>query len=406
MMDYQKFIFAQALNVQEPFYIKDIEFEKEIGELHIYIDFTEGSKFRCCVCNVDGMPVYDTHQKTWRHLDFFQYKAFLHVRTPRTICPEHNIHLIDVPWAGGTGFTLLMEVMILELAKHMPVQEIASKMKETDNKIWRVIQRHVNNARVLENYESVDTIGVDETSFAKGHKYISVFVDMNKSKVIYVTEGKDSSTVQDFADEFKRQSGKPCKVENFSCDMSPAFKKGIQENFGNANITFDKFHVVKLVNEAVDNTRRDEQKENPLLKNSRFLWLKNKKNLNSKQEEKLETLSNTNLKTARAYRIKLALQDIYNSGIDKIEAMRALQKWLSWACRSRLTHIKKVATTIKNNWNGIINYFDSRITNGLLEGINSLIQTAKARARGFRNTENFKSIIYLIAGKLTFNFNL
>lgn len=404
-MDYQKSLFAQALNIQKPFYIKEINFEKEAGELHIYIDFAEGSRFKCCVCNADGMPVHDTEQKTWRHLDFFQYKAYLHVRTPRTICPEHKVHLIDVPWAGGTGFTLLMEAMILELAKHMSVYQVAVQIKETDKKVWRVIQRHVNNARALENYENVTTVGVDETSFKKGHKYISVFVDMDKSKIIYVTEGKDSNTVKEFAKELEQQSGNTSNIENFSCDMSPAFKKGIDENFENANITFDKFHVVKLVNEAVDKTRRDEQKENPLLFKTRYIWLKNKNNLNKEQDEKLETLSKINIKTARAYRIKIVLQDIYNSGMDKIEAMKALQKWLSWASRSRLEHVKSVALTIKKNWNGIINYFDTNITNGLLEGINSLIQSAKSRARGFKNVENFKSIIYLIGGKLTFNFN-
>lgn len=404
-MDYQKYIFAQALNIQKPFYIKDINFEKESGELHIYIDFEKGSRFKCCVCNVDGIPVHDTEQKTWRHLDFFQFKTYLHVRTPRTICPEHKVHLIDVSWAGGTGFTLLMEAMILELAKHMPVYQVAVQIKETDNKVWRVIQRHVNNARALENFENVTTVGVDETSFKKGHKYISVFVDMDKSKVIFVTEGKDSNTVKEFAKELEQQSGKTSNIENFSCDMSPAFKKGIDENFENANITFDKFHVVKLVNEAVDKTRRDEQKENPLLFKTRYIWLKNKNNLNKKEYKKLETLSKINIRTARAYRIKIVLQDIYNSGMDKIEAMKALQKWLSWSSRSRLEHIKLVALTIKKNWNGIINYFDSNITNGLLEGINSLIQSAKSRARGFKNVENFKSIIYLIGGKLTFNFN-
>lgn len=404
-MDYQHYLFAQALNIQEPLYIKKVDFNIDTGELHIFIDFKEGSKFKCAVCNLDGVSVHDTEEKTWRHLDFFQYKAYLHLRTPRTKCPEHNVHLINVPWAGGTGFTLLMEVMILELAKHMAISQIAVKINETDNKVWRVIRRHVNNARVLENYERVYTVGVDETSFKKGHKYISVFVDMDKSKIIFITEGKDANTVNEFSKEFEQLSGKNQNIENFSCDMSPAFKKGIEENFKNASITYDKFHVVKLLNTAVDATRRDEQIENPLLKNSRYVWLKNKNNLNRKQSETLETLSKINLKTARAYRIKIVLQDIYRSGMDKIDAMNALQKWLSWASRSRLPHIISVASTIKKNWNGIINYFDSKITNGLLEGINSLIQSAKSRARGFKNVENFKAIIYLIAGKLTFNFN-
>lgn len=402
-----EFLFAQALNIQEPLYIEKIDFKKDDGELHIYINFRKGSTFKCSVCNKDGMPVHDTEKKTWRHLDFFQYKAYIHFRRPRVTCPEHNTHIIKVPWGGtGSGFTLLMEAMIMELARHMPVSEIAKKIGEYDTKVWRVINRNINNARATENFTDVKSVGVDETASKKGHKYITIFVDMDKNKVLFATEGKDSSTLKRFNEDLVQHSGIPLNITEFSADMSRAFAKGIDEHFKSAFITFDKFHVVKIINEAVDKTRREEQKENAILKNSRYIWLKNPSNLSDKQSESLENLSKLNLKTARAYRIKLSLQEIYNECTNVEEAEERLNKWISWASRSRLKSMKEAAKTIKQHFTGILRYFHTRLTNGILEGINGIVQAARARARGFRNTKNFIAMVYLLGSKLTFNYEL
>lgn len=202
---------------------------------------------------------------------FFQHKAYIHLRTPRTKCPDDKVHLIDVPWGGvGSGFTLLIEALILELSKHMPINAVSKIVRETDTKIWRIIRKHEHNARAIEDYSHVTKVGVDETSSRKGHKYLSLFVDMDKAKVIYATEGKDSDTVKRFKEDLERYNGNARNVTNFSSDMSPAFIKGIEENFV-SSITFDKFHVMKLVNVAVDETRKEEQKTNSDLKNSRFV---------------------------------------------------------------------------------------------------------------------------------------
>jgi transposase len=394
--------FEKALKIEEPFFVKEVEF-REKRELHIHIDFKHGAKFKCPICG-KLMPVHDTKQKMWRHLDFFEYEAYLHCRTPRTKCDEHNVHLIDVAWgSSSTGFSLQAEMVIVTRAVHMPVSEIAKEMRENDTRLWRVIIRNVNNARAREDYSGVKEVGVDETSSKRGHNYISIFADMEKAKIIYATEGKDASTVSRFKNDLIEHAGVPQNVTNFSMDMSPAFISGVEEHFKTAFITFDKFHVIKILNKAVDETRREEQLDNPLLKNTRYIWLKNYKNLTSKQEKLFDSLSKKHLKTARAYRIKLVLQDIYNYSNDSIDASEKIEKWLSWVTRSRLPNMKKAGLTIKNNLQGVLNYFDSKLTNGLLEGLNSIIQSAKARARGFRNIDNFIAMVYLLAGKLKFN---
>jgi transposase len=181
--------------------------------------------------------------------------------------------------------------------------------------------------------------------------------------------------------------------------MSGAYIKGVGHNLTEAEITFDKFHAVKLVNDAVDQVRRAESRERPELKHSRFLWLKNEGRLTVAQSATLDALTRLNLKTARAYRIRLAFQEIYNQPSEGWGEL-ILDRWYSWAIRSRLEPIKKVARTIKRHRDGILRWFDSKIANGLIEGINSLVQAAKAKARGYRSLRNLIAITYLIAGKI------
>ncbi len=180
--------------------------------------------------------------------------------------------------------------------------------------------------------------------------------------------------------------------------MSPAFIAGTAESLPNAQITFDKFHVVKLINQAVDAVRRAEQKSHAELKKSRYLWLKNPRNLSQRQRTQLDNLSAANLKTGRAYRMRLAFQELYLQPAQSAEAF--LKKWYWWATHSRLPPMIEAARMVKRHWNGILRWFQSNIANGLVEGINSLVQAAKAKARGYRSTRNLKAIIYLIAGKL------
>jgi len=135
-----------------------------------------------------------------------------------------------------------------------------------------------------------------------------------------------------------------------------------------------------------------------------YIWLYNAEKLSISKTRKLASLRNSNKKTAKAYQLKLNLQDIYKSANNKVDAMIMLEKWYSWAVRCRLEPVKAFAKTMRNNWSGILNYFDSNMTNATLEGMNSIVQAARARARGYRNVNNFITIIYLLAGKLNINF--
>ena len=396
-------LFQLALGLRPPWQVVSCEFDLGKKRLDIEIDFPSGSVFSCPGCGREGCKAYDTERRTWRHLNFFQYEAYLTARVPRVKCGGCGIKTIEVPWSRpGSGFTLLFEALVMMLAKAMPVKSIADLLKEHDTRIWRVLSHHVDESRKEADFSTVTAVGVDETSSKRGHNYVSLFVDLETPRVLFATEGKDASTVERFKGDFERHQGDPSHIREICCDMSPAFIKGVEEQLPEAHLTFDKFHVLKVINEAVDKVRRQEQQDRPELKRTRYLWLKNPANLKKKQAEALESLQvkKLNLKTLRAYHIRMNFQEFWNQPLSTAEPF--LKKWYFWATHSRLEPIKEAAYTIKRHWNGILRWFTSKINNGILEGINSLIQAAKAKARGYRTVKNLITMIYIIGGKLEF----
>jgi len=398
-------IFEAALAMNSPWYIDTIKFDDEQKRLDIFINFERGSRFESKNPEYPGeFKAYDTKQKQWRHLNFFEHECYLHCRVPRIRPTENKIELISPPWEGRCpGLTLLFEALALELATHMPVLAVSEVIGETDDKIWRMLNKYADVARTHEDFSKVVNTGMDETSRAKGHDYISLFVDLDKRRTIFVTEGKDHSTVDRFANDLRQHNGNPDNIENVSCDMSPAFIRGVNENFANASITFDKFHILKLINEGVDNVRKQEAASEHVLKNTKYIFLKNEENLTQKQKSALEELEmpKLNLKTVRALHIRQNFQDIYAAEtFEDFEIL--LKKWYFWATHSRLEPIIKAAKTIKNHWDGVLGWFQSKINNGILEGLNSVVQAAKRKARGFKTIQNFKTIVYLITGDLKF----
>ena len=394
-------LLQMALGLAPPWQVSTAEFNPDEKRLDIRLDFPKGSTFSCSKCGLSGVKAHDTIEKTWRHLNFFQHEAYLTARVARIDCDKCGIHLVDVPWARpGSGCTLLFEAMIMVLAKAMPVKTIAEFVNEHDTRLWRILHHYVDEARKAADHSKVKHVGMDETSRRRGHNYVSLLVDLDETRVLFATDGKDASTVDRFKADLIAHGGDPDAIEEMCCDMSPAFISGVEKQFPEAHITFDKFHVLKILNEAVDLVRREETKDRMELKGSRCLWIKNPSNLKVSQAEQLEhlTIKTLNLKTSRAYHIKLNFQEFYQQPSQAAETF--LRKWYFWATHSRLEPMKKAAYTIKSHWDGVLRWFKSRINNGILEGINSLIQAAKARARGYRTERALTTMIYLIAGKL------
>lgn len=396
-------LFGAALGLREPWMVTRTDFDVAEGRLDVRLDFPRGARFACPVagCEQSACAVHDTEDKTWRHLDFFQHKAYLNARVPRVRCPDHGVRRVTVSWARpGSGFTLLFEALLIEFATAMPVAKVAVMTREHDTRIWRVLEHHVTVQRARLNFADVSKVGMDETSAARGQDYVTVFMDLVARFVLFATEGRDAATVEAFAEDLVAHGGDPATITNTSSDMSPAFISGIGEHLPNAEMTFDRYHVIAKLNEAIDEVRRAEQKDNPALKKTRYVWLKNRQNLTARQRETLAWLTRPSLRlaTARAHRWREDFQAFYDQGADDAEAY--LRRWCYGAKRSRLQPVKDFVNLVENHWDGIVSWHRSRISNGLLEGTNSLIQAAKARARGYRSKEKMITIIYLIAGKL------
>jgi len=394
-------LFALALGLESPWFIKDMNFDSDKKRLDIILDFNKGSKFSCPECGTQHCPIHDTKDRTWRHLDFFQHQAYLTARVPRVSCAACGVKQIDVPWARKkTGFTRLFEIMILQFAQFMAVEPLSIMVNVHMDSLWRILSHYVEQAHSQQDLSSMENIGIDEFSKKSGHQYITVFGDLDESRVVYLSDGRKTDTIHQFADFLKQRGIDTCQIRQACTDMWRAYLRGLKERFPATTLVFDRYHVMVMINHAVDLVRRNEYKEQKVLKNTRYLWLKNAPHLTQKQRRAIDSLSNLNLKTSRAYRIKEALRQLWSCQ-NREEAERYLKKWYFWATHSRLDPIIHFAKTVKEHGMGILNYFHSKITNGIIEGINSKIKTAMKRAYGFKSFRYLRTIVYLVAGKLS-----
>lgn len=298
----------------------------------------------------------------------------------------------------------------MTMLQQMPVSQVAKQVGEHDTRLWRLLSLYVEEALSQQDFSEVDAIGVDEYSH-KGHKYVTVFLahpqkDGSKAKVLFTVEGKGKQTVEHFLDEFKAKRGKPEKVMDVTSDMCHGYRNAMEEAFPQARTTVDRFHVTKMMGDAVDQIRRREmrsqnQKKIRNLEGTRYLWLKNKESLSVDEQKQLELLLSTDyLDTVIAYNYRLKLQGIYEGSIDYESAADAFESLCLEMSNSGIPEIKRVAKSLTRNAQEILNYFDSGKTNALLEGFNSMISLIKHRARGFRNMKNFKNMIYFVCGEL------
>lgn len=394
-------LFEKALGLVPPWKVTRSEFDLSQKRLDLFLDFDRGARFACPECSANGCPVHDTEDKEWRHLDFFQYRAYLHARVPRVRCQKDGVRQVEVPWARpGSGFTHLFEALIMTLAAEMPVRAIADLLGEHDTRIWRLVHFHIARARAAEDFSRVRYLGVDETSQRRRHHYVSLFCDLERSKLLFATEGHGADTFGRFKTDLVAHGGDPAQLRELCMDMSPRYLPGAAEHLPDVPITFDKYHLVQEINWAVDLVRRSESTRPVTFRRGRYLWLANPENLSSRQRADLAQMAGQYRRTARAYRIKLAFQELFRQRPEDAEPY--LHRWYAWAIRSRLGPITAFARSIRWHWHGVLRWFTSKVNNGILEAMCSLIQAAKRRARGYRTTENLIAVAYLTVGKLDF----
>ena len=342
------------------------------------IGFVGGSRFP------DGAgvmcTVHDTVEREWQHLNFFEHHCFLHCGVPRIKTTDGKVVTVEVPWSRpGSGFTQLFEAFAMALIeREMPVNRVAEILGVNPQCIWAVFNHWIGQAR-----------DADDPS----------------SRVIHACEGKGKETLNSIQQHLEYKGVTKEQITQISMDLSPAFIAGAAKSFPLAAITFDRFHVVKLLNEAMDKVRRVERIEHEALKGHKYTFLKNRQNLSDKQEKSLSEMIELYPNLGKVYRLKVLFNDLWEMP-NKAAATTFLTNWCSEVEEAKIPAFMAFSKTVRGHWSGIIHFVESRITNGILEGINSKVQLAKRRARGYRNMGNFINMIYFLCGKLKFNYPL
>jgi transposase len=235
--------------------------------------------------------VHDTEIKRYRHLNFFQHECALLVRTPRVKLPDGRVVRVEPDWAGQlAGFTLLFEAFVLALAQQMSFAAVANTVGESWHRVHAICSRYVDLAVAAADLSETTALAIDETSYRRGHRYLTIAADAERRKVVFVTEGRDASTIERLAEHLSEHQARPQQVRSVSIDMSPAFIKGVTEHLPQARVTFDKFHVVAHASAALDQTRRQEQKTDPDLKGLRWALLKDRASLTPTARADLDAL--------------------------------------------------------------------------------------------------------------------
>lgn len=395
-------MFEQSIGVEEPWYIDRAGFEDDKQEVHIYIRARETSRYPCPVCN-EMCHRYDNEdeERTWRHGDVVFYPCYVHCRRPRIKCDKHGIHVVTAPWAREKSrYTLLFEGYAMLLLADMPVLKVSRILKCSHTALTGILRYWVEKAVAEDNLSEVTNICVDETSHRRGHRYVTIVIDGEKKRVIDVEEGRNAGAIEIFSHKLEAKGGDCNKIQNVVCDMSKAYVSAKEFCFPKAQTIIDKFHVKKLLLDALDKVRREEQglRKHAGGKGRKLVMIPEGK-LTQKQREAVEELSRKYPKTGRAYRMVQTLDYVYSS-LDEAKAKERFSQLIRWMRRSRLEPMKHAAATLKTYKDEILAYFRSRLTNAIAEGINSMIQAAKRKARGYKTFRGFSCMIYLVAGKL------
>ncbi len=395
-------LLESSLQLEEPWKITHAEFKEE-GAAHITVDVKKGAQFVCPECGGEIKRYgHEPNERVWRHADICFFPCYIHCKRPRVMCPHCGVKQMDAPFERkNSHFTLQFESYAMLILTDMPIEREAKILRCDDKSLTSILHYWVNDAVEKRQFNDVTTLAIDETSFKKGHQYVTVVIDSEKRSVIDVEPGKDKSAVENFANKFTEKNGDKNNITSVTCDMS----KSLFSISQHADLTIDKFHVKQIVLNALDEVSKAEQKENEnklVLFRGRRLFMIPEKKLTAAQIASTNALSKAYPKTGRAYRIVSSLNLFYACEANETAEI-AFNKLHSWMRRSRLEPMKTAAQTLKIHKHNILNYFKNRLTNAICEDINSMIQAAKRKARGFQAFLGFSSMIYLVAGKLQLN---
>src|SRR5208283_5240194 len=405
--------FHQLLGLGQSWKVIRTDYEAEQNTFVICVGETEALWAEESQKCGQAVSCYDhVEPMQWRHLNVFNKECVIVSALPRGRRKDDGvIYRVTPPWEGRSKhFSKEFEASALTLMREMPVKKAGEILGETDQRLWRMLHAHVEAARARADWSEVAWVGADEMNRKKGHNYITVFADLAERRVLFGTEGKDAGVWERFAQELQAHNGHPKAVTQVAIDMSPAFIKGVQDNFGNAALVFDKFHVIQEANAGVEAVRRLEAQQDELkaqqLAKSQWIFRKNPQGHTEQEVRRLEQMDWKHLMTVLAYQMRLVLQDIYQRA-DAKQACKDFESWCQWVKdkaqktgHELLEPMVRVARMVERHLKGILGHWKEGLTTAFLEGLNSLFSATKRKARGYRTSKNLLAMLYFVAGKL------
>lgn len=398
-------LYEHILGIRSPWFVGSVALNKSTNIVSVSVRIGDDIALTCPQCRKPS-PRYDKRARKWRHLDTCQLQTYIEAEVPRIQCQEHGCKTIQVPWAEDSSrYTALFERHVLTWLHRASISAVCRQLALSWNAVDGIMQRAINRGLACQpQRRNLQQIYVDETSFLKRRKYVTVVSDA-EGHVIHIAEGNRKASLKGFydsLDQLQRRS-----IKSVAMDMSPAYIHATLESipWAKSKIVFDKFHVVRAINKAVEQTRQIERlrtRERPALKalgQGRYLWLKNSSNLDDGEKQRLALLKRVSRITSRAWRLKEISRQLWQFRRKK----SAREVWESWCDEADDCGIKPMMTVssmVRGKLWGIVNACHYGVTNAQAESINSKIKMLKAKARGFRNPERFKRAILFYCGGL------
>jgi transposase len=399
-------LYEQLLGLERPWYVRDVALQLDAGEVVVRVE-GEKQEWGCPECG-KRMRIHDYTTRRWRHLDSCQFKTILEARVPRVKCEEHGTVTVKVPWAEKhSRFTLLFERLALDVLLDCSAEAARKYLRVSWDEIDHIKQKAVDRGLQRKGVVPSNAICLDEKSVGKGQDYLTVVVKVPQKGgpfVDYVGDGRDEASLAGFWSGHEEDALKAIRCA--SMDMWQAYINSVEANLpaGKAAITHDPFHIMQNMNKAVDEVRRSEvslarEQDAAALKGTRFMWLYGFENLPEKWSERIRDLKDSQLKTARAWRLKEQLRAMYQCET-WAQAESFFKDWYRDAMRSKLDPVKKVARMLRERLPQVLNYFVFKVTNAYSEGMNSIIQALVKRANGYRNRHRLKRDLFFHLGGL------
>lgn len=412
-----KDLYAQILGLQSPWQVREVALHLDAGEVIVHVEHDPEVPLACPECG-EPAPGYDARERRWRHLDTCQYRTILAAEVPRCRCSKHGVHQVSVPWGeAGSRFTALFEALVIDWLKEANVSAVGRNLGLSWDQVDGIMQRAVRRGMARRRSVAPERIGVDETSFKKRHKYVTVVHEQEHGHVLHVADGRGRVALDEFFKDLERYSPEPepdqdepdlrlSYITSISMDMHKPYIASAMEHIPDADhkIAFDRFHVSKIIGDGVDKVRRQEHAElsdigNKALNKTKYLWLQNPRSMKSATRQRLNALKGSALRTARAWAIKEMASSLWGY-ISRGWAERGWKRLLSWIQRCRLEPMLEVGRTIRRHLWGIINAITQFASNADAESLNSKIQRIKRLACGYRNKERFRTAIMFHLGGL------